>query len=159
METKDRGAEGAEGAGATERRSVAMPGARLVTVKVASEQTGGAYSLLEVEVGPGGGESPHVQHREDECLYVVEGRFAFAVEGEKTEGGPGEHVYVAKGALHSYENAGDGTGRLLALHTPGGPQERFVERAGRPAAGPGVFPRSSPEGLAPLAAEHGIEIC
>ena len=153
MEAKDRGADGI---GPAKERPVPMPGARLVTTRVAADRTGGAYSLFEVEVGPRGGEGPHVQHREDECLYVIEGRFAFAVEGVETEVGPGAHLYVPKGALHAYRNAGEGAGRLLAVHTPGGPQERFVERAGESSA---AGPRPGPEGFALLAMEHGIEIC
>ena len=37
--------------GPAEGRAVRMPRARLVTLKVSGEQTGGAYSLFEVEVG------------------------------------------------------------------------------------------------------------
>lgn len=142
MQTRDRGA----GRPGPEARP--MPVARLVTTRVAAERTGGAYSLFEVEVEPGGGEGPHIQHREDECLYVLDGRFGFEVEGVRTEAGPGTHLYLPKGALHAYENTGEGLGRLLAVHTPGGPQERFVERAGR-----------SGGRFAGLAAEHGIEVC
>lgn len=147
--------------GPTEVRSVSMPVARMVTTRVAAEQTGWAYSLFEVEVGARGGEGPHIQHREDEYLYVVEGRFGFEVEGVATEAGPGSHLYVPKGVLHAYENEGGGTGRLLVVHTPGGPQERFVEAAGEPVTETVVHPssRTSPEKFALLAAEHGIEIC
>ena len=142
-----------------QRGRVSMPGDRLVKTRVAAGRTGGAYSLFEVEVGPGGGEGPHVQHREDECLYVVEGRFAFAVEGAKTEAGPGEHLYVSRGALHAYENVGEGVGTLLAVHTPGGPQERFVAAAGGMATGSDLSPRGGRDRFGLLAAEHGIEIC
>jgi mannose-6-phosphate isomerase-like protein (cupin superfamily) len=45
----------------------------LVTYKVSSDQTGGAYSLFEVASRPGAGAPPHVQHREDESFYVLEG--------------------------------------------------------------------------------------
>ena len=119
-------------------RVTRMPGARLVTTKVTAERTGGAYFLFEVEVAPWGGEGPHVQHREDECLYVVEGRFAFVVEGAKRETGPGAYLYVPKGALHAYENVGETTGRLLTLHTPGGSHELFLEEAGEPVDGGGA---------------------
>jgi mannose-6-phosphate isomerase-like protein (cupin superfamily) len=138
--------------GTSELRSVRMPGSRLVTIGVSADQTGGAYSLIEVEVRAGGGEGPHVQHREDECLYVLEGRFGFTVEGAEREVGPGKHLYVPKGHLHAYQNKGGSTGRLLAVFTPGGAHERFVER---------VFeaPNSSPERFTLLGAEYGIEIC
>ncbi len=158
METRDPGTDRALPARGL---PVSMPVARLVTTRVAAERTGWAYSLFEVEVGAGGGERPHIQHREDEYLYVLEGRFDFVVEGVETEAGPGAHLYVSKGALHAYENAGDAAGRLIVVHTPGGPQERFVEAAGEPADEPVLHPssRTSPEGFALLAAEHGIEIC
>jgi mannose-6-phosphate isomerase-like protein (cupin superfamily) len=45
----------------------------LLTQKVSSCRTGGAYSLFEVATQPGGGPPPHVQHREDESFYVLEG--------------------------------------------------------------------------------------
>jgi len=131
-----------------------MPGGRLVTTRVAAERTGWAYSLFEVGVEAGGAEGPHIQHREDEWLYVLDGRFGLAVEGVASEAGPGTHLYVPRGALHAYENVGDGTGRLLVVHTPGGSQESFLAAAGGP-RGPG----RDPEGFAVLAAEHGIEIC
>jgi uncharacterized cupin superfamily protein len=31
--------------------------------------------------GPGSGQPPHVQHRENEAFYVLEGDFEFLVEG------------------------------------------------------------------------------
>ena len=156
METMDLGADRV---GPAEERSVRMPGGRLVTTRVAAERTGSAYSLFEVEVGRGGGEAPHIQHREDEWLYVLEGRFGFLVGGLASEAGPGTQLYVPRGALHAYENAGEGTGRLLVVHTPGGSQESFLAAAGEPVGGPADHPGHSHRGFALLAAEHGIEIC
>ena len=52
--------------GQGEGRSLWVLG-ELVTLKVAAEQTGGAYSLFEVVAQPQG-RPPHVQHREDECF-------------------------------------------------------------------------------------------
>ena len=156
METKERGADRT---GSPEERSVRMPGKRVVTTRVAAERTGWAYSLFEVEVGAGGAEGPHVQHREDEWLYVLEGSFGLAVEGVTSEAGPGAHVYVPRGVLHAYENVGDRTGRLLVVHTPGGSQESFLAAAGEPVVGPVDHPGHSHRGFALLAAEHGIEIC
>ena len=39
----------------------------LVTYKITSDRTGGAYSLFEVVTEPGGGQPAHVQHREEEA--------------------------------------------------------------------------------------------
>lgn len=156
METKDLGAHRVEPA---EEQSVRMPGGRLVTTKVAAERTGWAYSLFEIEVGAGGGEAPHVQHREDEYVYVIDGRFDFVVEGVASGAGPGTHLFVPRGSLHAYENADDGTGRLLVVHTPGGPQEHFLAAAGEPTTGAPDRADRDHRGFAFLAAEHGIEIC
>ena len=149
--------------GLGEGRAVRLPGAQLVTRKVSAHQTGGAYSLFEVEVGPGGGEGPHVQHRDDECLYVLEGRFEFLNDnGGIAEAGQGSLVYVAKGTLHRYRNVGETRGRLLVVHTPGASRERFVEEAGEPdlegAASQATEEPPDSEGLAAMGAEYGIEI-
>ena len=149
--------------GPAEGRAVRMPGERLVTRKVGSDQTGGAYSLFEVTVGAGGSEGPHVQHREDECFYVLEGRFGFVVEGEQIEAGPGSLVYVPKGVLHAFENAGETTGRMLVSQTPGGAYERFIEEVGPPEAGEGVPPETEEpmdnvRRLAAVGALYGVEM-
>ncbi len=149
--------------GPREGRTVHMPGAQLVTRKVSAHQTGGAYSVFEVEVRPGGGEEPHIQHRDDECLYVLEGLFEFLDdEGSIAEAGLGSLVYVAKGSLHRYRNVGETTGRLLIVHTPGASRERFVEEAGEPdvegAASPVTEEPPDSEGLAAMGVEYGIEI-
>jgi mannose-6-phosphate isomerase-like protein (cupin superfamily) len=51
-----------------------------VTYKVTGDQTGGAYSLFEVASQLGAGPPHHVQHREDEAFYVLEGDYEFLVE-------------------------------------------------------------------------------
>ena len=158
--------------GPGEGSAVSMPGRmperQIYTRKVGSAQTGGAFSLFEVEVGAGGGEGPHVQHREDECFYVLEGRFEFVLEGTRIEAGTGSLVYATKGELHAFENVGEGAGRLLVLHTPGGSHERFIEEVGDPAAfgskpanDESVRPaEGAPEEgrLSQLAVEYGIEL-
>lgn len=148
--------------GPGEGKAVWMAGLQLVTRKVSSEQTGGAYSLFEVAVGPSGGEEPHIQHREDECFYVLEGRFEFVVEGTGIEAGPGLLVYVPKGALHAFRNAGKTTGRMLVSQTPGGAYEGFVEEVGEPAIGEATPPATEEppnvERLAAMGAEYGLEI-
>jgi mannose-6-phosphate isomerase-like protein (cupin superfamily) len=138
-----------------------MAGLQLVTSKVSREQTGGAYSLFEITVAPEGGEGPHIQHREDECFYVLEGEFVFVVEDAGIEAGAGSLIYVPKGNLHAFENAGETTGRLLVSQTPGGVYEGFVEAVGEPATGeaapPGAEQPPDAERLAVIGAEYGIE--
>jgi mannose-6-phosphate isomerase-like protein (cupin superfamily) len=51
-----------------------------VTYNVTGDRTGGAYSLFEVASQLGAGPPHHVQHREDEAFYVLEGNCEFLVE-------------------------------------------------------------------------------
>ena len=89
---------------------------------------------------------PHIQHEEDECFYVLEGRFEFLIEGAKTEAVTGSLVYVPKGTLHAFENAGEATGKLLITQTPGGLHERLIEELGHAAEGQSAGDRGSPRG-------------
>ncbi len=160
MEAKDRSALHL---GPREGRTVRMPGAQLVTTKVAAEQTGGAYSLFEVEVRPGGGPAPHIQHGDDECLYVLDGEFEFLDDdGGTTSVSPGSVVYVPKGNLHRYRNTSEKTGRLLVVHTPGGSHELFLEETGEQMSAGTVSPATEEppdaERIAAIGVEYGIEI-
>ena len=91
----------------------------LLTRKVPSQRTGGAYSLFEVITQPGAGPPPHVQHREDEAFYVLEGEYEFFVDGHTLRAWAGSLVYVPKGTLHAHANVGKVPGRMLTTHTPG----------------------------------------
>ncbi len=134
----------------------------LVMYKTTSEQTGGAYSLFEVVSQPGGGPPPHVQHREDEAFYVLEGEYELLDEGRTMRAGVGSLVYVPKGNLHTYKNVGDKPGRILVSQTPGGLHERFFEEIGEEAQDKSKPP--IPEGppdvgkIVAIAATYGIEI-
>ena len=136
----------------------------LLTRKVPSQRTGGAYSLFEVITQPGAGPPPHVQHREDEAFYVLEGEYEFLVDGHTSRAWAGSLVYVPKGTLHAHANVGKVPGRMLTTHTPGDLYEHFFENAGRPAEvdddEPPAFggrPRVE-ERIVEVASEFGIEI-
>jgi quercetin dioxygenase-like cupin family protein len=134
----------------------------LVTYKVPSQQTGGAYSLFEVATQPGAGPPAHIQHREDESFYVLEGEYEFLVEGYTMRAEAGSLLYIPNGTLHAHKNVGEGMGRMLVTQTPGGLYERFFEEAGKPAddrAGPLVFEdRLAVANIVAIAAEYGIEM-
>ena len=134
----------------------------LVTYKITSYQTGGAYSLFEVTAHPGAGPPPHVQHREDEAFCVLEGEYEFLVEGHTIYAGAGSLIYVPKGNLHAYNNVGEGIGRMLVSQTPGGLHERFFEEIGEEMKDGSTAPASEDppdmERIAKIAAEYGIEM-
>jgi mannose-6-phosphate isomerase-like protein (cupin superfamily) len=134
----------------------------LVTHKIPSYQTGGAYSLFEVTTQSGAGSPPHVQHREDESFYVLEGEFEFLLHGHTLVAGASSLHYVPKGTLHAHRNVGEEVGRLLVTQTPGGLYERFFEEVGKPVdgeSGPLAFEaRPQVDSIRAIASEYGIEI-
>jgi quercetin dioxygenase-like cupin family protein len=143
------------------RRSLWVLG-ELVTYKITSYQTGGAYSLFEVTAQPGAGPPPHVHHREDESFYVLEGEYEFLSGEETFQVGAGSLLYIPKGTLHAHKNVGEGEGRMLVAQTPGRLYEYFFDEVGKPVddeEGPLVF-EDQPEvcRIVKVAAKYGIEI-
>ena len=144
------------------RRSLWVLG-ELVTYKIPSQRTGGAYSLFEVTTQPNGGPPPHVQHREDEAFYVLEGEYEFLSGEETIRAGTGSLIYVRKGTLHAHKNVGEGVGRMLVTETPGGLYEHFFEEVGKPMEGeakPLAFEERSEveRRIMEVASEYGIEV-
>ncbi|MGH3147751.1 MAG: cupin domain-containing protein [Rubrobacter sp.] len=131
-----------------EGRKIRAPGGP-VTHKVAAGQTGGAYSLFERSVPPGEGDSPHIQHREDECFYVVEGEVEFRVGEEVVTASVGSLVYVPRGTAHAFTNTGAVPARVLDLLTPGGTRERLLEE---------IDENVDAGDLRRIYARHGIEM-
>ena len=134
----------------------------LHTYKVPSRQTGGAYSLFEIITRPGAGPPPHVHHREDETLHVLEGEYEFLSDEGNLRVGAGSLLSVPRGTLHAHRNVGEGVGRMLVTQTPGGLYERFFEEVGKAVdgeSGPPVFEDQADTGkVAEIASEYGIEI-
>jgi quercetin dioxygenase-like cupin family protein len=113
--------------------TVSLPGegswldaAGSLVCKVPAEATGGAYSVLELVLPPGGGTPRHVHHREDELLAVVEGELQVVDEAGTRIALPGSVVRLPRDAVHAFRNAGDQVCRLVITAIPGG-LEKFFE--------------------------------
>ncbi len=133
----------------------------LVTYKVPSHRTGGAYALFEEATPPGAGPPPHVHHREDESFYVLEGEYEFLIGRRTMRAGVGSLLYLPKGTLHAHVFVGVEMGRMRVAQTPGGLYERFFEEVGKPADVGGRLAfgeQPQAKGIVKIAAEHGIEI-
>jgi quercetin dioxygenase-like cupin family protein len=134
----------------------------LVTHKIPSHKTGGAYALFEVTTPPGAGSPPHAHHREDESFYVMEGEYEFLIEGGTIRVRAGSLLYFPKGTLHAHRGSGEGAGKMLVTQTPGGLYERFFEEVGAPSDGGSASlaeeDRLDLETIADIGAECGIEM-
>ena len=135
----------------------------IVTYKVSSRRTGGAYALFEVATRAGAGVPPHVQQREDEFFYVLEGEYEFIVESRTSRVRAGSLLYISKVTLHAHRSVGEVEGRMLMSQTPGGLYEHFFEQVGKKAVDGEVRPlvfedHQDMRRIVEVAAEHGIEI-
>ena len=119
------------------------------TFKATAGNTGGALFVMEASVPPQGGPPPHIHHRTDEAFYLQEGELEMVVGEDAYLARAGSFVFIPKGTVHRFSNAGTETARMLAMMTPGG-FEGFFEEAGRP-AGEGAAPPTTPEDI-----ERGI---
>ncbi|MEM7414619.1 MAG: cupin domain-containing protein [Gemmatimonadota bacterium] len=108
------------------------------------EQTGGSYFALEATVPPGAGPPPHVQTREEEGFYVIEGTVTFWPDGEEIVAGPGTFLHVPRGVVHHFRNDGDVPARMLIWFAPAGIEEMFSAMA------------ANPERYLEIGAEYGV---
>jgi quercetin dioxygenase-like cupin family protein len=131
-----------------------------MVVKAGGEQTGERFSLHE-HLAPRGMATPlHVQPREDETFYVLEGRLTFYLDGEPDSVPAGGSVFVPRGTPHAFQVDSE-TARYLVLNTPAG-HERFFRAMGEPAREHTLPPPDQPAPdmgrMAAAAAEAGFEI-
>ncbi len=111
--------------GPGEGRALWVPGHQ-VTCKAAGEETGGAYSLLEV-IMTGEGPPQHIHKAEDEAFYVLEGEVDVK-RGEETLHAPtGAFVLVPRGTTHTLWSTGSTPAKILAIFSPPGFEEYFIE--------------------------------
>lgn len=95
---------------------------------ITGEQTGGAFFMAEVSIMPGGGNPPHIHHREEECFYLQEGELTIQVGGRTQTASAGDFIRLPRGVAHSFENTGDVDAKVLLVVAPAG-LEKFFEEA------------------------------
>ena len=131
------------------------------TILASKEETGGTYSLIKAKVFPGGGPVPHIQTREHEGFYIIEGQITFTVEGQRIEGKPGAFVNIPPNVLHSFKNETNETATIIIVLSPAGMEHLFVEvglEAPDNSARPPPFTDAQKQKLARLAPKYGMEI-
>src|SRR2546426_11751862 len=82
-------------------------------VKVSSQDSGGAFTLLDNTNPAGTILPPHVHGREDETFYVLEGEFEFHSENQIVRAGPGATVFLPRGIPHAFKVLSSTPGRAL----------------------------------------------
>jgi quercetin dioxygenase-like cupin family protein len=103
-----------------------------MTVKAASAETSGQFSLIEQLAPPGFATPLHMHHCEDETIYILEGSCTFFVGEQVINAAPGTVVYLPRDVPHAFRVEGTAPARLLQLSTPAGIEQGFIEM-GEPA--------------------------
>ena len=118
---------------------VAIPGAVRWTVLVAGDLTDGRFAVIEAREKRGAEPPRHVHSREDEFIYVLDGRVTFEREGERFDASPGMWLYLPRGSQHRF-SVESAEARLLVMLAPAGIEDwlRDLRLPGTPAAEPNV---------------------
>lgn len=130
----------------------------LYEIKVSSDETDGAATVVEMTIPEGWGPPPHV-HNSTETVYVLDGTVRYHIGDETFEGGPGSVFFVPEGIPEHFEPV-DGPVRVLVTYQPGG-MDRFFLDAGEPARARELPPVSEPPDMAALMAlaeRHGLRL-
>ena len=101
-----------------------------VSIRVRSDETGGAFSVVEMQVPPGF-RAPQVRHRHtdvDWYAFVEEGEIAIELDGTLHRVAKGGVVIVPRGVAFRWSNASDQRGaKWLCTYAPGGFERFFTD--------------------------------
>lgn len=96
---------------------------------LSQEATTGRQSVIESVTLPGGGPPIHIHSDADETFVILSGDVVFWVNGTEIAKGPGEAVFVPRGAEHTFQVVGTLPARMLAVLSPGGCEGFYQEMA------------------------------
>ena len=117
------------------------------------DDTDGRLCVFEFLVPPGARvPAAHYHRHVDETAYGLEGVLTFTLDGETRELGPGDCVFVPRGAVHHFVNNGSERTRTLAMLTPASIGPAFFREI---AALLGAAP-PDPAQVAAVMARHGL---
>lgn len=116
-------------------------------ILIGSEQTSGAYALVDMLIPLKGGPPPHSHADFQEAFYILDGEIEVITKERKFTATKGSYVNIPfNGPIHKFTNKTDKTAHILCLITPAG-MEKMFEEIGKPVA-PGTFlsrPKMTPE--------------
>lgn len=114
---------------------------------------GVSATLIEETTPPGGGPPLHVDYREDELLYILEGIYRVWRGDTVIDMGPGVAYAIPKGVRHTFKNVSDGPARILVMLVPGGLEGFFEQVAAR-----GLTLPDDQAAVEALARDYGMDI-
>jgi quercetin dioxygenase-like cupin family protein len=76
-----------------------------VRFRLEGQESGGSVAVFEFDV-PAGARVPaaHSHDAYDETIYGLEGVLTWTVDGEQTDVGPGEVLFIPRGVVHRFDS-------------------------------------------------------
>jgi quercetin dioxygenase-like cupin family protein len=108
-------------------RTVEYGGGSSAELKVAGEQSGGEWAVVEWEVHAGDEPPIHTHTREDEMLYVLDGSITAFVGDQRIDVEAGSYAALPKNLPHGLTVKGE-SARILIILEPAGAEYFFVPR-------------------------------
>ncbi len=93
-----------------------------------SEDTNGAWSLVELKEMPGYHTNFHRHNYTDEAFYIIEGTLTVKINDKTFDYPAGSYVLIPRGTPHAQGNRGRVPARVLLTMTPGGFERSFLDR-------------------------------
>jgi quercetin dioxygenase-like cupin family protein len=129
-------------------------------IRARSDQTDGAYAIVELTGAPGDMPPLHVHTHDDEGFYVLEGALRLHIgPADVLHLRPGEFALAPRGICHTYVVESERPARWLTISNGG--FDRFVEELSVPARYSGLPDEPEmppPDELAHVSERHGIVI-
>ena len=103
----------------TQTREVIRIGQTTVTFLLEGKDTNEQLAMFEFTV-PVGAKVPiaHSHEHYDETVYGIEGVITFTVNGSPHDIGPGDSLFIPRGAVHGFNNFGHTDTKSLGVVTP-----------------------------------------
>ena len=96
------------------------------TILLSGMDTAGRFTLIDMQIPPGGGPPPH-RHDFEEAFILLDGELQATFRGETRSVRAGETVHIPANALHQFHNASSQPVRMLCICSPAGQEEFFKE--------------------------------
>jgi quercetin dioxygenase-like cupin family protein len=109
-------------------------------IVIGSEQTNGAYALIDMLIPPKGGPPPHSHANFQEAFYIIDGGIEVITKKKTYPATKRSYVNIPfNGPVHKFTNKTDKTAHILCLTTPAG-MEKMFEEIGKPVAADTFLP-------------------
>jgi quercetin dioxygenase-like cupin family protein len=87
------------------------------------------YAIIEQAGEPGSGLPPHSLEAQDQSIYVISGEYQLVIGDERQTLSSGSVGFIPQGTIHSLTVSSAEAGRCLAIVSPRGALESFLEDA------------------------------